>query len=567
MRNHAAKAGWRRSGPAPVGRRRVLGGVAAGGIGLALAACGGSDSKQSAATPAAQQATPIGPKRGGQLVRDGNFERGFDPHVLPQTDTGLMGAFYSGLVRANPQTYDVEPDLAEKWELPSQTEIVFTLAPNIVWHDKAPVAGRALKPDDVVFSLKRVATDDPKFINKSFVAKIDKIETPDARTVKVTMKEPTASALSNLTAFGVKILAPEAVEAAKGNFASAQTVVGTGPFVLQRSEQNVGASLVRNPKYFKQGLPYLDSIEVKAFADSQAEWSAFLAGRLDIGYVPGSEAKKFESEKGKDYKLGWFADQFFDICMANVTKAPFNDARVTRAFRLLVDHDEFITGWAEVWFGRGKHTSVFPAALEAWDLTQDEYRQHLEWQRAKDAAIKEALDLLKAAGFTKDNPLKYVQGGINIDYQSAAAQLIQAQFRKNSQGAVVPEINLTENAAWASVRANRQFEYFTAGQAAGVSEPDAWFSTTFETNGGRNYGKMSDPQLDQLIAKQRRLLDVPERRKAVKEIILYMIDHSPYGSAAAHFILNATQRKVQGFVPEGDSIQWGDHYEAIWLDT
>jgi len=59
----------------------------------------------------------------------------------------------------------------------------------------------------------------------------------------------------------MKILAPEVVEAAKGSLATADTVVGTGPFVLRTSEINVGSSLVRNPSYFKPGLPYLDRVE------------------------------------------------------------------------------------------------------------------------------------------------------------------------------------------------------------------------------------------------------------------------------------------------------------------
>ena len=55
--------------------------------------------------------------------------------------------------------------------------------------------------------------------------------------------------LSNLAIFSLAVLAPEAVEAAKENLSTAETVVGTGAFVLQTSETNVGSNLSRSSSY------------------------------------------------------------------------------------------------------------------------------------------------------------------------------------------------------------------------------------------------------------------------------------------------------------------------------
>ena len=84
---------------------------------------------------------------------------------------------------------------------------------------------------------------------------------------------------------------------------------------------------------------------------------------------------------------------------------PLDDARVTRALRLLVDHDEFLTGWVVDWYGRGRHGGVLRIGARPWDFTHDEYSQMLEWKKPKDDAAKEAISLLSAAGYTKDNPL------------------------------------------------------------------------------------------------------------------------------------------------------------------
>jgi hypothetical protein len=83
----------------------------------------------------------------------------------------------------------------------------------------------------------------------------------------------------------------------------------------------------------------------------------------------------------------------------------------------------------------------------------------------KDGAIKEALSLLGAAGFASDKPLKFTISGSSTNaYQSAMVQLAQAQFKRNSHGAVDPDIKLFGSTEWTSVRSNSTFEYFVGGQ-------------------------------------------------------------------------------------------------------
>ena len=84
------------------------------------------------------------------------------------------------------------------------------------------------------------------------------MEAVNDTTLKLTLKSPDVTQLSNLAVFSMKILNPETVEKFGGKMATADTCVGSGAFVLQSSEQSVGSTIVRNPTYFKQGLPYLD---------------------------------------------------------------------------------------------------------------------------------------------------------------------------------------------------------------------------------------------------------------------------------------------------------------------
>jgi peptide/nickel transport system substrate-binding protein len=545
-----------------VRRRPLFQAGLTGTASLAVAACRPAPQSGSAGPQAAASAAP---KRGGALTISTNFRLGFDPHIMPTTEVSIEGMFYSTVIRANPSTNELEPDLAAKWEAPNSSTLIFTLAPNIKWHGKPPASGRALKVDDIIYSLQRVASSDPRFINKSYVSGIDKMEAVDDKTLRLTLKQPDVTQLGNLSAPPVKILAPEVVDKA-GKFATSDTAVGTGAFVLERFDPDVSSSLSRNPAYFKPGLPYVDRIEARAFSDSQSEWAAFSAGQIDHRWVPGEDSKNFAANQQGRYALDWFPDQGYQISQVMVQRPPFDDARLPKALRLLTDHDEW-KSFLETWFGRGRYSSLFAAATaESWDLSEDDYRKYLEWKQPKDEAIKEGLALLTSAGFSKDKPLKFTISGTSaIDYQRAMVQLAQAQLKRNGQGVIDCDIKLYDTAEWNTVRANATFEYFVAGHNPGGVDPDAYFTSTFKTGGGRNYGRMSDPALDAMFDKQRAIFDENQRKQAVRDIIVYMIDHCPYGSVDARYVLNATKLSVHGFPAEGAGNQFGEHYENAWI--
>jgi peptide/nickel transport system substrate-binding protein len=559
---------WREAMERRFNRRRALtyGGAGAAGLAaLALAGCGSKST--STTTQKGAGSANAQPKKGGNLVLPLNFQQGFDPHITTVSQTSTYGYFYQNLVRTNPRTYEVEPEIAQKWEIPSPTEMVFTISPGVTWHNKAPANGRPLKVDDIIFSYNRAKTNDPRYVYKSALASIDKMEATSANTLKLTLKSPNAYQLGNLTVAGLKILAPEVVDAAKGNFAEPASVVGTGAFMLQSRELGVGSVMVRNPSYWKPGLPYLDRIDGRVFLDSGPEWAAFQAGQIDKEVVPGDQSSDVETKQKDKYNLDWNGDQAGYLLIANTKRKPFDDPRVTRALRLLVDHNEYKSAWAAPWFGRGRFASIFPAALENWDLTEDEYSKYLEYKSPKDDAVKEAVSLLTAAGFSKDKPFKLTISGVISDYNTASRTLLQAQFKRLGQGLVVPEIQGVEEAAFTPLRANGQFDYYAAGNSPGGIQPDDWFSDLYQTGGSRNYGKMSDPKLDDMIAKQRTLLDETQRKKAIRDIIIYMLDTSPYTFQAGVFDLNASKKDVMGTPPEGKSFKWSEHYELVWRNS
>jgi ABC-type transport system substrate-binding protein len=543
---------------------------AGAGATVVAAACSTSGkSSVSSGTSGSQQAQQ--PKRGGVLNYAGgaagsNDTRGrtFDPTIQTQWASKAYTLFYERLLSYDLRSYKVGSELAQKWEQPSQTEYVFTIQPGVKWQNKAPANGRALTTDDIVWTLERARTDDPKFYSRSLLALVDKIEAPDKSTIRVTTKGPWASTLKALAVDNLAILCREVIEKFPKPI-TAESAVGTGAFIMTSEEDNVGAEYQRNPDYWRSGMPYLDGLRTRHFPDYQTAYAAFLANQVDIALLPGEEAKKYVQQQGAGYTPAWYADDTFRFMYPNTQRKPMDDPRVTRALKLLVDHDEFNTAWAESHFGKGGYGSIFPTALMDWDLTADEYRKLLEWKQPKDDAAREALSLLSAAGFSRDNPLKFAVDGDTSEGAQPENELLQAQWKRLSQGVVQVELKVDPAASGDAIRAQRQFTYICTGQSTGLVDPDIWLTNIYHSGGSLNFMGFGDAKADEMIDKQRTIFDETQRKSAVRDIVLYLIDKSPSGIPANRYFLQALRPRVQNQAPE--YFLNGVQYKSVWLSA
>jgi ABC-type transport system substrate-binding protein len=550
-----------------VSRRRLLqgSGAIAGAVAAAsVLGCGGRQEQPSGSSTSGSAQ----PKRGGMLTRltaqDGSFNQGIDPHKTGGSETGLMNMWYQGVLRLHPVTSEVEPEIAQKWEQPTPTEYILSLHPNVTWHNKPPVNGRALTAEDVVFSLNRARTPDPLFVNRSLLNQIDKIEAVDKTRVRLTTKAPDVTTLLNVADLTMLILAPEVIDRFD-KLTSAEHGVGTGAFIL-RDLDETGATVVRNPQYWKTGLPYMDAVRMAHIGEPQAAFSAFLAGQLDVVQVPGEQSKKFVAERGSQYFTGWSPGVNCFLITPNTKVKPFDDARVVRAFRLLTDHQEGVTAWAEVYFGAGTSYTL-PHAMEAWDLTPAEYAQLLEWKQPKDEASREAVRLLTAAGYSRDNPLRTTLMNSNTASTGrATSELAQAQWNRFSQGLVQVQLQLVDNATSRTLQTRGEFEISGPVARGSFYDPDQFLTQNYHSKGSSNFSRWGDPKLDEMIDRQRTIFDPAPRKALIKEIVKYIIENAPQTNFASRDILNATQLRVKDFLPEPG--RWpGWQYERIWLDA
>ena len=213
------------------------------------------------------------PRRGGQIVTSGRAgPRTFNRLIGQEQVSQVLSVLMQGrLVRVNFATFEVEPWLAEKWDVSAdRLTYTFHLRPGVTWSDGVPFTS-----DDVLFSLRAIF--DPK--SESFIADTLKVEgkpitasAPDAATVVIRYPAPSGPGLRLLDSLWV--LPKHKLEGAlkAGTFARAwgtdtapSEIVGTGPFVLREYVPNQRLIFDRNPRYWRKAadgtqLPYLDRI-------------------------------------------------------------------------------------------------------------------------------------------------------------------------------------------------------------------------------------------------------------------------------------------------------------------
>lgn len=557
---------------AQLNRRELVKRAALGSAGLtatAVISCGRQQQQAAPTAPGAAQ-----PKQGGILSRAGGPGSSWDtrantldPHVNSSVVAMTQRLYYQGLLSYDLRSKEVEPELAQRWEQPSPTEYIFTLQPGVKWHNKPPVNGRELTMDDVVFSLNRARTDEPLFQHRSVLEAVDRIEALDKTRIKITTKIADAGTLSGLSGDGALVLAPEVLEKTGGKIAPlAENAIGTGAFIAKSIEQDVAAEYVRNPVYWKPGRPYLDGFRSLHFADNEAGYAAFLGNRVHLANLPGTKVKEYIARQGPAYTPDWSKEMGLFLATPNVRQKPLDDPRVTRALRLFLDHDSFKTAWGESFFGRGEHKSVLPPGLDAWDFSEEEYSKRIFWKQPKDAAAKEGLDLLAAAGFTKDNPLKFELITSGPGTLVTASELAQSHWRRFGQGVVEATIKVFDLTELLPIQARGTFTYGIFGFSIGTNDPGAWLFTLYHSRGSRNRMFLRDIRLDAMIDRQQGIFDIQQRKAAIREIVSYMMDNSPGVQITGRFALFAVHPAVRDYVTE-DFWMHGNQYERVWLDT
>jgi len=530
------------------------------------------------ALAAAAMAPHLGPgpavaqtsKRGGVLRLPFQVDPiGFDPHQTISFATMVPLSFvYSRLVKVKagpsvkPMTYPLEPDLAESWTQPNDTTYIFKLKKGVRWHPKPPVNGRELTADDVKYTYERFLTlkGNP---NRPVLESVEKIDVLDKHTVKFTLAEPNAWFLDLLASTSTWIIAKECV-ATFGDLKKVESVVGTGPWMLDRWEPNVKLVYVRNPYYFVPGLPYADGVEVIIDKDPSSRLAAWLGGQTDFGPEYQQAVRRIDLELARQRKPGlqtaeytWFVS---NVTGLRIDRPPFNDVRVRRALSRANNLAEIFEALA-LSQGHWVPNPVVPAAFADWAIPIDQLGP--EGRKLYEHNPAEAKRLLAEAGYA--NGLKTTVEAPGTGYGPDFLDFVQITVKNWKAAGIDAELRLKEYGAFISSTIYGKFDHMFLGLRGTWADPEAYFYRSYMPGQPQNVMNVNDPKLTEMIKRQRRTFDVAKRKQIVYDIQLYLAEHALFGLNGSIKIVSAWDAHIRNYMPN-NGYDFGGRLLAVWID-
>ncbi|MGI8549302.1 MAG: ABC transporter substrate-binding protein [Dehalococcoidia bacterium] len=456
--------------------------MAGGNLALGLTACGGSGSSNAKATqgPGAVATTTVAagqPKRGGLLRTNMGAQSVFlDPHQTALPSVSWLWANVSHhLVELAADRSITNEGLAASWEIPDALTMIFKLHDNIRFHDLAPANGRPLTAEDIVYSINRIRTPDPQFARRSLFDTIDTISAPDSKTVTVKLKRPYVPQLFYFGSGWAFIVNRETVEK-YGDLKGPEGAIGVGPFMLEPGyTKEGGGKLRRNPTYFRQGLPYLDNVDLIVFADDQTAQSAFTAGQLEINSATADQKKELSTTKRNTQFLPVSHGGRRYSVELSYKHPPFDDPRVRRAIHLALNRQEVI---ALGWGGEGDLLGGLPPSMGDYALPASELEKLPGYRPNKSDDLAEAKKLLAAAG-AENLAIEFHDTKLAIPL----GEIIPPQLAKIGIKSKVVEV---EYGAYKTAENNKEYAAFMGGYTVDP-EPDAVLRLYNASTGSRNY--------------------------------------------------------------------------------
>jgi peptide/nickel transport system substrate-binding protein len=428
-----------------------------------------------------------------------------DPRVGTDGQSERIDELIFDALLTRDEHFNVQPGLAERWEMPDPLTYVFHLHHGVTFHD-----GAALTSRDVKWTLDSLIQGKIRSTKSAAFRFVDRIDTPDDFTVVFHLKEPYASLLWNLSEGAIGIVPYGSLDEVT------RKPVGSGPFKFVSAEQDKEIIVDRNDNYWGEKA-HLARVRFAVVPDPTTRALELRKGSADVAINALTADTVLALEREPNLKIERGPGTILSYLAFNTRDPVLQDVRVRQAIAYAVDRGPLLQ---YIWRGFAQPAlSVLPPQSWAYDANVATYPHDPE----------KARQMLDAAGYNLRDGVRFHLTMKTSTEESTRllAAVLQQQLRDVG---IALDIRTFEFATFFADVTRGAFQFYSLRWIGGNEDPDifeTFHSHRFPPN-GTNRGFYSNPRLDDLINQARRETDQSARKQIYDEVQRILAQDEPY---------------------------------------
>jgi peptide/nickel transport system substrate-binding protein len=412
---------------------------------------------------------------------------------------------FDSLVRRDDH-FNLQPALAEAWELPDPKTYIFHLHRGVRFHNGQPLTSR-----DVKWTFDSLLTGKIRSAKASTYKWVDHIDAPDDYTVVFHLKEVFASLLWNLSDGAIGIVPYGSGE----DFARAP--IGSGPFRFVSAQQDKEVIIERNPDYWGESAK-LERVHFKVIPDPTTRALELRKQSADVAINALTADTVLTLRKDPNLTVMQAPGTIYSYLALNLRDPILKDVRVRRAIAYAINVQPIIH---YIWRDQAQPAySVLPP--EHWAYDSDVAKYPHDPQRAR--------QLLDDAGYRPVNGVRFHVTMKTSTEESTRllAAVLQQQLR---EAGIALDIRTFEFATFYADITKGAYQIHSLRWIGGNQDPDI-FEAVFDSSSfppkRSNRTFYSNPKVDALIRQGRTTLDQEKRKAIYFQIQQILAEDLPY---------------------------------------
>lgn len=442
--------------------------------------------------------------RADLVIINGTEPETLDPAVMTGfAEMRIAMAMFEGLTRPDPVTGAAVPGLAARWEVSSDGLVYrFYLRPGLKWSTGEPITAedvryswlRVLNPEtaaDYAALFFCIKGAEAYYYGRHTNADCAGLRVPADDVVEVELTRPTPY-FPDLCALPVFAVVPrQVIERMGERWLKARPLPVSGAFELVHWRINHSIRLRKNPNYWDAANTMLETVDILPVGSPATALNLYLTGYADIIWdkdmVP-IELLDILAARPDFHRFDYLATYFIRF---NVTRPPFDDVRVRKAFALAIDKERIVRRITRA--GERVARGLVPPGTANHEPT-DGLGYDPERARA----------LLAEAGYPNGRGFPLVVYTFDAAARGAAKLngkiAVELQQMWQETLGVRVELRQLERRIFFSAQSRLEYQISRSSWVADYNDPST-FLDLFVSNNGNNRTGWKCPEYDALIAR------------------------------------------------------------------